>query len=179
MWFLINLFLFYPPHKPRNLCLGLKYQRNKLYSWSVRSSECLGRTETEMLSSWIRSLLSLSRTQRKVGIVTIVRGSFSWAACSLLFVLSFFSLCYNARAAYLWSLLVFNTCNQQMQQEMESPRRNVGLTGCGSFCSRLLCSWWLFSVVKYCADIALLLDFLFISETFYWLNGLSCITTNI
>lgn len=89
------LFCFFNPSQPRNLCLGLKYLRSKLYSWSVRSSESLGRTETEMLSSWIHSLPSLSRTQRKVGIwtITVVRDCFSWVVCSLLLFLAFLLQC--------------------------------------------------------------------------------------
>lgn len=74
---------------PRSLCQGQRCQRNKLYSWSVRSSESLGRTETETLFSWILSLPSSSRTRRKVGTWAGGTGRDVWMACSPLFIFTF------------------------------------------------------------------------------------------
>lgn len=57
----------FPFPSTRSLHQDRKYLRSRPYSWSVRSSEYPGRTETEMSSSSLRSLSNLSRTQKKVG----------------------------------------------------------------------------------------------------------------
>lgn len=99
---------------------------------------------------------------------------FSWVLCSLLFILSFFSLCYNARATYSWSLLRF------MQQEVESPKRNMGPTAHSPSFSHLLCRWLaVFSAGK---PTGLTLWFHwnhFSLGAFYWIHELSWFTIDI
>lgn len=52
----------------RSLLQVLRCLKSKPYSWSVRSSVSPGRTATEMSSSFLLSLRSLNRTQKKVGL---------------------------------------------------------------------------------------------------------------
>uniref|UniRef100_A0A8C9PE07 Uncharacterized protein n=1 Tax=Spermophilus dauricus TaxID=99837 RepID=A0A8C9PE07_SPEDA len=52
----------------RSLPQAQRCLKSRPYSWSVRSSESLGRIGTEMSSFFLLFLRSLSRTQKKVGL---------------------------------------------------------------------------------------------------------------